>query len=64
MERTLFMHVNINIGLAFQDDTITWKTIASERRDFSFVKARSHLSKTFPLAVVGYLLQGNQKRYF
>ena len=53
MERTLFMHLNINIGLAFQDDTITWKTIASERRDFSFVKARSHLSKTFPLAVVG-----------
>ena len=41
MRRTSFMHVNIHIDLAFQDDTTTWKTIALERQDFSFVKARS-----------------------
>ena len=37
------MYLNIHIGSACGDDTVTWKKTASERRDFSFAKARSRL---------------------
>ena len=35
------MRVNIHLDQPYQDDAIAWKGVFPERRDSSFVKARS-----------------------